>query len=409
MGEQDTPKSPEPIAREPRVMLGDLTSGLLWPNLLRATPLSLRTGRIALGLGAWVLILLLGNLNTLWSDKPAFIDALHGMIQRPLGWMGASATALDARGFVAGAIALGDVPRALVETYPVSTFALGLPMIAIWVRLGGAISRSAAEEFCLDRVTPWNEAMRFSLRKWVALFAAVVAPLAVVAVLALLLAVVGLVFAVPVAHLLPAVLYPLFLLLGALAVMITLLWVIGHPMLVPGVACEGTDAFDAVQRAFAYVLARPMRLVLYGALLIVQGVIIFGLASGVIAGAAGFTATTSGAFIGDTPREILTPVPDTDPVSQRSSDAPRITRAGFAQQTDEATTEESDAEASGPIATHGWSRRIVNFWTGALELLLGAFFVSYFFTASTILYLLLRRLCDGQDVAELWMPAPDRG
>ena len=391
MGEQNTPKSPEPIAREPRVMLGDLTSGLLWPALLRATPLSLRTGRLALGLAAWVLILLLGNLNTLWSDKPAFIDALHGMIQRPLGWMGASAMSLDARGFISGAIALGDVP------------------LAVWVRLGGAIARSAAEEFCLDRVTPWNETMRFSLRKWAALFAAIVAPLAVVAVLALVLAVLGLLFAVPVAHLLPAVLYPVFLLVGALAVIITILWVIGHPMLVPGVACEGTDAFDAVQRAFAYVLARPMRLVLYGAILIIQGVIIFGLANGVIGGIAGFTATTSGAFIGDTPREILTPIPDSTPVSQRSAETPRITLAGFVQEEGGEDAEAAESEPSGPIATHGWSRRVVNFWTGALELLLGAFFVSYFFTASTILYLLLRRLCDGQDVAELWMPAPDQG
>jgi hypothetical protein len=152
-----------------------------------------------------------------------------------------------------------------------------------------------------------------------------------------------------------------------------------------------------------------MRLVLYGAILIIQGVIIFGLANGVIGGIAGFTATTSGAFIGDTPREILTPIPDSTPVSQRSAETPRITLAGFVQEEGGEDAEAAESEPSGPIATHGWSRRVVNFWTGALELLLGAFFVSYFFTASTILYLLLRRLCDGQDVAELWMPAPDQG
>ena len=414
MGEHNAPTSPEPIAREPRVMLGDLTSGLLWPALLRATPLSLRTGRLTLGLGAWVLILLLGNLNTLWSDQPAFIDALIAMLDRSLGLMGASAVALDAEGFLLGAVTLGDMPRALVEAYPVSTFALGLPMLAVWVRLGGAIARSAAEEFCVDRVTPWNEAMRFSLRKWPALIAAVLAPLAVVAVLALVVAVLGLLFAVPVVHLLPALLYPLFLLLGALAVIITILWVIGQPMLVPGVACEGTDAFDAVQRAFAYVLARPVRLALYASILVVQGVIVFGLASGLVGGINGFTAQTSGAFVGETPREILTPIPEGGPVSNHTDTGtphgtPRVTLAALTQDGDgQPAAGDTPAEPDGPIATHGWSRRIVNFWTGALELLLGAFFVSYFFTASTLLYLLLRRMCDGQDTAELWMPAPEQ-
>ncbi len=416
MGEHASETTPEPVAREARVLLGDLTSGLLWPSLLRAAPLSLRTGRLMLALGAWILILLLGNLNTFWSDKPAFIDAFFELAQRSLGRLGASVFSLDAAGFVASAIELGSIPRVLVEQYPVSTFVLGIPIIAVWVRVGGAISRSAAEEFSLGRVLPWNDAMRFSLRTWPALLGAVLAPLAVVAALALLLAIGGFFFAIPAVHLLPSLIYPVFLLLGAVSVIISILWIIGHPMLVPGVACEGADALDSIQRTFAYVLTRPARFVLYSAILIIQGAIVYGLAAGFIGGVTSFTASSAGAFISDTPREILSPIAPGESVSIQldPTPSPQITLASFAQ--DGADAEAPEAEApeaadtkpSGPIITHGWSRRIVSFWTGALELLLGALLTSFYFTASTLLYLLMRRICDGQDTAELWTPAPDQ-
>ena len=404
MSDQGTESTTTPAAREPRVLLGDLTSGLLWPALLRATPLSLRTGRIALALGAWIIILLIGNLNTLWSDKPALIDALGAMLRRSISRLIESALTLDTRALVAACVELGDIPRRLVEDYPLSTFVLGLPILAVWVRVGGAIARSAAEEFSLGRVQPWSDSMRLSLKKWPALLGAVLAPLAIVAVLALLLAVLGLLFAVPALHLAPSALYPVFLLLGAVAVVITIFWVLGNPLLIPGVVCEGTDALDSIQRAAAYVVSRPARFALYSAILIVQGVIVYGLGAGLVSGVVGFTAASSGAFIGDTPREILTPIAPGESVSSVGQRPPTISLVSLTQDGDEA----ADAEPSGPIATHGWSRRVVNFWTGALQLLLGALVLSYYFTASTILYLLLRRLCDGQDTAELWIPAPDQ-
>lgn len=409
MGEHQSDTNAEPFAREPRVLLGDLTSGLLWPSLLRATPLCLRTGRIVLALGAWILILLIGNLNTLWSsDEPAFIDALSRMIRHATSDVVGSAVALNAHAFITCCIDLGDIPRRLVNDYPVSTFVLGIPILAIWVRVGGAISRSAAEEFSLGRVQPWNESMRLSLKKWPALLGAVLAPLAIVAVLALIMAVLGLVFAVPALHLLPSALYPLFLLAGAISVIITIFWIIGHPLLIPGVACEGTDALDSIQRAAAYVISRPARFALYGAILILQGSIIFGLGSGLVSSVIGYTQQTTGSFIGETPQEILRPIAPGESVSYETAPAPTITLASLVQDDDEPEAEQADAEPSGPIVTHGWSRRVVNFWTGALELLLGALLISYFFTGSTLLYLLLRRLCDGQDTAELWVPAPDQ-
>ncbi len=131
-----------------------------------------------------------------------------------------------------------------------------------------------------------------------------------------------------------------------------------------------------------------------------------GLGAGLIAGLNAFTAASSGSFIGDTPKEILRPIREGESVSLEQFAPGRFTLASFQDEGDEPEGAQS-SEPSGPIVTHGWSRRIVNFWTGALELLIGALLTSFYFTASTLLYLLLRRICDGQDVAELWTPAPE--
>ena len=37
-------------------------------------------------------------------------------------------------------------------------------------------------------------------------------------------------------------------------------------------------------------------------------------------------------------------------------------------------------------------------------LLVASFVVSYWFSGGTTLYLLMRQVCDGQDVGELWTP-----
>jgi hypothetical protein len=49
---------------------------------------------------------------------------------------------------------------------------------------------------------------------------------------------------------------------------------------------------------------------------------------------------------------------------------------------------------------------LVRFWEGMLALLLAGWAISYHFTGGTLLYLLLRRVNDDQDVEEIWL-GPD--
>ncbi len=396
---QTTETTDAEFARQPRTLLEDLTSGLLWPKLLRAASLSLRPERVLLGAAAWVIILAIGSLNELWADEPAFIDVAVGRKLSAFGNLWGSIWSGDPEYVAATFAQLAALPGRLIDDYPVSFFVLGLPIIVVWVLFGGAISRSAAVEFSTGRVIGWTRACSLSLRKSLSLLGAELSPLAVVVVIALLLAVCGLLFAVPVVHVLPALLYGLALLLGTLAVIVLVLWVMARPMLVPGVACEGTDALDSIQRAFAYVFARPGRLVLYLLILGVQGFIVVGLFSAVVGGVESFTASASGAFLGDEPREIL--VGETESPPQTLSEALARMEDG-ASEGDDA---DADVEESGPIVTRGWAVWLVSLWTGALELLVGGLLISFYFTAGTVLYLVMRQLCDGQDTAELWTPS----
>ncbi len=53
--------------------------------------------------------------------------------------------------------------------------------------------------------------------------------------------------------------FPLALLSGFLMVLLGIGLAAGWPLMLPAMAAEGTDAFDAVSRAFSYVFARPWR------------------------------------------------------------------------------------------------------------------------------------------------------
>lgn len=394
---QTTEPNDGAFSREPRVLLQDLTAGLLWPKLLRTAGLALRPERLIMGTAAWIVILAIGSLNETWSDQPGFIGVVVREKLMALASLWEAAWSGNPEYLAATMGEVASLPGRLIDQYPVSFFVLGIPLVVVWVLFGGAISRSAAVEFSTGRVIGWEKAAALAVRKWLSLLGAVLAPLAIVVAIAVALAVGGVLFAVPVVHLAPAALYFLALIFGAIAVFVLVLWSVARPMLVPGVACEGTDALDAIQRAFAYVFARPGRLVLYMLILLVQGLVVVGLFSVIVSSVTAFTAASTGAFIGDRPREIIVGgLTESAPVFELEDMPEESTPEG------ESATEDRPAK---PLVTRTWARWLVSLWTEALELLVGGLLVSFYFTGGTVLYLVMRQLCDGQDVAELWTPA----
>ncbi len=58
---------------------------------------------------------------------------------------------------------------------------------------------------------------------------------------------------------------------------------------------------------------------------------------------------------------------------------------------------------STPFGTGG-TASIIAIWSGIPSLLVAAIMFSFYFCASTLLYLTLRHDCDGQDPRDLWRP-----
>jgi hypothetical protein len=352
-------------------MLTDLTAELLWPKALRTPALALRPARVMLGMVAVFIAALIGSLSQLWSDeRPRFTDAIADPITVTLGSAARAVLNLSVEDLTRAAAALAELRRLPLER-PVETVVLGLPILAVFALFGGAISRAVAIEFAAARFSDWPADTAVSVRKLGWSVAAIVAPPAVAGILIGLIALGGFTLGVPVLNIVGALLFAIALVLAGAALILFVVHTLALPMLVPALMCEGTDAFDAVQRAYAYIIAHPLRLLAHAAILLVLGAVSIGLFSGFAAGADALATTAAARLTSDAGVEVL--------------------------------VGDNDLSATQPVA-----HAIISGWRALLALAVSGFAFSYFFAAGTVLYLIARRICDGQGITEIWDPAADQ-
>lgn len=348
--------------------LSDLTADLIWPNLLRAAPMCLRMERLLLAFLAVVLLGLLGSLESLWTGGPGLAAAIYDLVATTIRGFG-SAVFEGRWGEAAGALRAGviDGPAELVRTRAMSLVVLGIPMLLVWTVATGAIARASARQFAHGVFVEWPRAMAFGLWRWFGLFATHLVPLvfAGVIVAGLVLAG-GALFSVPGLDLVGALVFPLMLVGGAAIAVVVGVLVLGAPMLTPAIACEGTDAIDAMQRVYHYVLHRPLRLVVYLLVWLLLGVVVIGVALLLADAALGLTRSLGGALVGERGRAVLNGTP-----------------------------------TEGVSGVAAW---VVSVWSAVPMLIVASIGVSYYASGGTVLYLLMRRLADGQDESEIWVP-----
>lgn len=403
---QPDPRHARPVAWG--VTFSDLAGSMLWPRLLRAARLAARPARVGIGLVVIALIVLVGQLPLLWLDAPAaekqpfdpFGPARPAAVSAhtdatsvgPLGlaldridgatgaiWRGVRE--LDIIGLIGGVWDLiVATPLDVFREYPWSSLALAIPVALIWGIGGGAIARTAATEFSIQRRIPWTKGVAFSLSRGGSMLMATVGPLLVVGIVAGVLALLGyILLGSSLMRVFGGAVYIVLLLLGALGMVLTVLYALASPMLTPAVACEGTDAIDAIQRCYAYAVAKPLRLTLYILVIIVQGAVVISILAGLAQAVSSFTAYASTALVAEPARGVLSAAATVGSVPAADENAPRM------------------------------AARFVAFWGKVPLLLVAAYAVSYWFSAGSVLYLLTRQLCDGQDQGELWTPGNSPG
>ncbi len=379
----NAPAKPPELGPRERILGGpSLRSGLsewwedlVWPRVFGAARLGLRPGRVGLALFAvliaWVLL-----------DVGAAIDARLVKAGVQFSWEGRTATEAI---LVAPWKFCVSLPKALFLGVPITTLVVGPVLLATWLALLGGISRMVACEMGSGDQLTWTEGLGYSVSRWRSMVGAVLGPLVMLWLLALVLGVGGWVaLRWPGLNIIGAAMYGLTLLVGLIGVLIVIGYALGHGLYLPAVACEGADAIDAVQRGYTYAFAKPARLIFYHAVGAAGLVIVVGILALIVQWTIGFAAMGAAAWAGKSGQAMVwTPTREVLSVLPWS--------AIHAQAVD----------STGTFAAGAW---LIRLWTAFPVLLVVSTWISCGMAVQTAVYLGIRRTCDGQDFADIWQP-----
>ena len=364
--------------RDGTVQLADWWEDLLWPRVLTAAALGIRPGRIGLAFFGIVMGLVIVAVGLQ-------LDRWIGRTQMPLP----SAVLAGPEGPLTALTALWrwmiGYPIACVTAMPFTTILAVVLILPLELVVCGAISRLVALECAHGEFSSWTAALAFSIMRFKSLLGAIIGPLAVVWCVCLLLGGAGwLLLNWPYVNLLGSVLYLAALLLAIGSALIGIVYIVGHGLLVPAVVCDGADAIDAIQRAYAYTLDRPIRLIAY-LLLAATGLAFVLLVIGLILGAGiGIAYASTGFWLDGQARDSL--------LHGTLSAIP-----GW----------EGSPESLG--GTWGSAAWVIRLWTLLPVFGFLACVLSGIIACDTVVYMAIRRICDGQDTAELWTPGMIEG
>ncbi|MBO6514677.1 MAG: hypothetical protein JJ974_12000, partial [Phycisphaerales bacterium] len=272
-----TPQSPKSHAsssttKEHPVLLEDVAAGLIWPNLLKAPAMAFSPSRWLLGIIAAFMIVLVSSTHTalLSPPDPAIPP---GATDTYLGFQPIldAMMSLNPTRTIYAIMYAAQHHIAIISQSPWTSLALIVPTILVLGVFGHAVTRSTSIEFAHGRQTTTSAALSAALLSIKQIALATLGPILIVVILALLAMLIGLALGLPVVNILGALLYILGLTLSILLVCILILHTLALPITISALAIEGTDGFDALQRAYAYLIAKPIRLTLYTLLLLVLG------------------------------------------------------------------------------------------------------------------------------------------
>jgi hypothetical protein len=271
--------------------------------------------------------------------------------------------------------------------HPIYSVILFAATLAVMALAGGSICRIAALQFAQGEKPGLTEAVRFGARKFCSFLTAPVTPVALVAVIGLFIVLLGLIGnARYVGELAVAILLPLALLLAALIAIIVIGALAGFNLMFPVIAYEDSDCFDAISRSFSYVYAKPWRMGFYTVVAAVYGVICYFFVR--------FFAFLllwithfflgMGFFYSNRKLNAIWPEPDfTDLLGLTAAQPQRW------------------SESVASVLIYVWVLIIVG--------LMVAFVISFYYSANTIIYALMRNRVDKTALDEIYPSSDDMG
>ncbi len=143
--------------------------------------------------------------------------------------------------------------------------------------VGGGIYRMSALHFAREEKISIGQALKFSKEKFFSFFCAPLVPIAVIILTGLVVSLGGLLFSLlgSIGAIIMGVIFGLAILLAVGIAFMAIGLGAGWPLMYPTIAVEGSDSFDAISRSFSYIFARPFRALLYGVVAAVYGMITY--------------------------------------------------------------------------------------------------------------------------------------
>jgi len=265
--------------------------------------------------------------------------------------------------------------------YCIIFFAIGLAVISI---AGGSICRIAALRFARGEKPGLTEALRFSARNFTNFFTAPLAPICIIIFIALFIFLLGLIGNIPIAgELIIGLFAPLALIAGSLIAVISIGMVAGFNLMFPAVAYDGSDCFDAISRSFSYVYAKPWRMGFYTAIAVVYGAICYTF----VRFFAFLLLLVAHLFL-----RLGVWVENGKQVNKLTAIWPEPTFMNLSGSSD--------------LAAAGWSQPIAAFLVYLFLLvvvgLVVSFVISFYFSANTIIYSLMRNRVDNTALEDIY-------
>ena len=295
-----------------------------------------------------------------------------------------------------------------------------LLVLALWALFGGAIVRIAAVEIATDDRIGLGEALRFAGKRYREYILAPILAIVFIGILGLLIYVGMLVSAIPYLGtcFLVFFIFPLVILAGFIITLVFIgLW-FGFPLMWPTISAEGSDAFDALSRAYSYLYSRPWRWIWYNLVALGYFVAILLFVSAFFR----FSVNAMERF-SQTPgirqafphvrRNVegmlayaVEPIDQARmlPLDMLYPEAEKARPSVFMGGTNAGSLLTGEGEVFVPLTGHQTVAKVLmSIWLYVYTALFVAFLFSLAFCLNTIIYFLLRKDVDGTDMTEVFI------
>ena len=285
--------------------------------------------------------------------------------------------------------------------------------LATWAIFGGAITRLAAVQVARpNEKVGLGEAFAFARNRFQSYFSAPLFPLMFLAFFTIMLIIFGLFEGlIPIVGdiFIAGLLWPIVLISG-LVMAVVLVGLIGWPLMYATISAEGSDSFDALSRSYSYVYQAPWHYVWYSFLALVYGAVLVFFV--------GFMASLT-VYLGKWGVSQAPFLSSTKPEKDREPSYLFIyapTSFGWRDlmlsKSDFTVRTPKGYDLSPEYRQHlTWYNRLgaglVGIWLGLFFLLIVGFGYSYFWSAATIIYLLMRHKVDDTEIDEIHLEEED--